>query len=78
MLDAAKFSMLKLATMTTNEAIAYFRTRAALARAIAVTPGAVSQWGEHPPIGRQYEIEVRTGGDLKADRDEVQVRAEAT
>jgi hypothetical protein len=28
-------------------------------------------WGERPPMSRQYELEVKTEGELKADRESV-------
>lgn len=59
--------------MTTAEAINHFKTTVALARALGVTPSAISQWGERPPLGRQYQIEVRTGGALRADRSKTNV-----
>ncbi len=57
--------------MTTSEAIAFFRSAANLARALGVTPGAISQWVKTDvlPEGRQYQVEILTGGALKADRN---------
>lgn len=52
--------------MTKQEAIAYFGGVTELAKALDIRPQAVSQWKEIPP-GRQYEIEVKTGGKLKAE-----------
>jgi DNA-binding transcriptional regulator YdaS (Cro superfamily) len=54
-------------TMKTNHAVKYFGSKAALARALGINKGAVSQWGERVPKGRAYQIEVMTGGRLKAD-----------
>jgi DNA-binding transcriptional regulator YdaS (Cro superfamily) len=56
--------------MTTEEAIQHFGGRKALADALGVWPQVIYQWGERPPMGRQYELEVRTSGVLKADREE--------
>lgn len=56
--------------MTTKEAISYFGGLKKLADAIGVWPQVIYQWGDHPPRARQYELEVKTGGDLKAG-DEV-------
>ena len=58
--------------MTTEEAIQHFGGRKALADALGVWPQVIYQWGERPPMGRQYELEVKTGGVLKADREEAQ------
>lgn len=53
--------------MTTQEAIAYFKTQTALARALCIRPAAVSQWGEYPPRLRQLELQQVTRGRLKAE-----------
>jgi len=53
--------------MKTQEAVEYFEGRKALADALGVWPQVIYQWGEYPPMARQYEIEVKTNGKLKAD-----------
>lgn len=53
--------------MRTIDAITYTGTATALAALLRVTPGAISQWGEFPPHGRQLQIERLTGGILKAE-----------
>lgn len=53
--------------MTTSNAVKYFGSKAAIARALGINKAAVSQWGETIPEGRAYQIEVLTGGKLKAD-----------
>lgn len=55
--------------MTTKEAITFFGSVGELARALNIWPHNVSRWGERPPMARQYEIEVKTGGVLRADND---------
>lgn len=57
--------------MTTQEAIQHYGGRKALAAALNVWPQVIYTWGERPPMARQYELEVKTGGKLRADRDEV-------
>lgn len=52
--------------MTKHEAIAYFGTQAALARALGVNRAAINGWGDKIPPGRQYQLEVITKGRLKA------------
>lgn len=52
--------------MTTKEAIAYFGGIKALADALHVWPQAIYKWGDEPPMAKQYELEVRTNGSLKA------------
>lgn len=54
--------------MTTKEAIDYFGGIKQLAEALAIWPHNVSRWGDRPPMSRQYEIEVKSGGKLEADR----------
>lgn len=53
--------------MKTELAVDYFGTKAAIADALGIKRSAVSQWGETIPQGRAYQIEVMTGGQLKAD-----------
>lgn len=53
--------------MTTAEAIAFFETATKLATALGIEKSAVSQWSEHPPIGRQAQIQLLSRGKLKAD-----------
>lgn len=53
--------------MTTKEVIDHFETQVAIARALGITQSAVSQWGDRPPMLRQYQIEIVTQGGLRAD-----------
>lgn len=56
--------------MKTQEAIQHFGGRKIdLAKAIGVSPSAITQWGEVPPMLRQFQIERITGGKLKAQPD---------
>jgi hypothetical protein len=55
--------------MTTNDAIAYFGGRRQLAEVLKIWPQVIYSWGEKPPMARQYELEVKTKGVLKADVD---------
>lgn len=54
--------------MTTQEAIDHYGGLRQLAQELGVWPQVIYQWGDHPPMGRQYEIEVKTGGKLKANQ----------
>ena len=53
--------------MTTKEATEFFGGIKALADALGVWPQAIYSWGDNPPMAKQYELEVRTQGALKAD-----------
>ena len=53
--------------MKTSEALHYFGGLKKLADAIGVWPQYIYSWKEHPPMGRQYQIEVITKGQLKAN-----------
>lgn len=53
--------------MTTTEATGFFGTATKLANALGIEKSAVSQWGEHPPLGRQAQIQLLSRGKLKAD-----------
>lgn len=54
--------------MTTKDAIAYYGSIKALADALGIWPHVIYRWGEHPPIARQYELEVKTKGALRAEK----------
>jgi DNA-binding transcriptional regulator YdaS (Cro superfamily) len=56
--------------MKTELAVDYFGTKAAIADALGIKKSAVSQWGDTIPKGRAYQIEVLTGGKLKADQSQ--------
>ena len=49
------------------DVINYLGSAAELARKLNISEAAVSQWGDTIPQGRAYQIEVVTGGALKAD-----------
>ena len=53
--------------MTTQDAINYYGSIKALAQALNIWPHTIYRWGAVPPMSKQYEIEVKTGGELKAD-----------
>lgn len=55
--------------MKTQEAIDYYGSVKKLADALGIWPQVIYTWGEKPPMARQYELEVKTEGALKADRD---------
>lgn len=56
--------------MTPDLLIAYFGGITATAKALGVKPPSVSEWKSNGvvPEGRQYQVEVLTGGELKAAR----------
>lgn len=54
--------------MTTTEAIEYYGSKRALAAELGVWPHVIYKWGQHPPMARQYELEVKTGGILRAEK----------
>jgi len=53
--------------MKTSEAVTYFGSIKNLSEALNIWPHNVSRWGDFPPMPRQYEIEVKTEGKLKAE-----------
>lgn len=55
--------------MTTKQAISFFGGVYKLAEALKISPPAVYQWGDRPPMLRQFEIERKTGGILTADKE---------
>lgn len=53
--------------MNKSDVLSYFSGVAATAKALGISHVAVSKWGDTIPQGRAYQIEVLTGGALKAD-----------
>jgi len=62
-----EYEHLGLKIMTTEEAKKYFGGIKGLATAIDVWPHVIYRWGKFPPMPRQYELEVKSGGKLKAE-----------
>ncbi|WP_323951406.1 Cro/CI family transcriptional regulator [Aeromonas veronii] len=54
--------------MQKSEVIEHFGTVTATAKALGISHVAVSKWAEQIPKGRAYQIEVLTGGKLKAEQ----------
>ena len=52
--------------MKTKEAISYFGGIKQLAKELEIWPHVIYRWGDNPPMARQYEIEVKTNGILRA------------
>lgn len=55
--------------MKTEEAINFFGGKKQLADALGVWPQVIYQWGEYPPLARQYELQVKTDNALLAETD---------
>ena len=53
--------------MKTREVFQFFGNGAQTAKQLGISHAAVYQWGERPPIMRQYHIEAVTRGRLKAE-----------
>jgi hypothetical protein len=62
-----EYEHLGLKIMTTDEAKQHFGGIKGLATAIDVWPHVIYRWGKFPPMPRQYELEVKSGGKLKAE-----------
>lgn len=54
--------------MRKTDAINYFGSASELAKKLNISEAAISQWGQNVPQGRAYQIEVLTGGKLKANQ----------
>jgi hypothetical protein len=52
--------------MKTQEAIDHYGSIKNLALALDIWPHNISRWGDCPPMSRQFELEVKTNGQLKA------------
>ena len=55
--------------MTTTQAIEYYGGIKQLAAALGIWAHVIYRWGEYPPMARQYELEVKTNGALRAEND---------
>lgn len=55
--------------MKTKEAIDHYGGIKQLAEALGIWPHVIYRWGDSPPMARQYELEVKTNGRLKADEN---------
>lgn len=53
--------------MRKTDVISHFKTAAAVAVALGITPEAVIQWGDVIPRGRAFELAALTGGALSVD-----------
>ena len=54
--------------MRKSEAIEFFGSQAAIARALGIEPPSVSLWAEDGvPVLRQLQLEALSGGKLRAD-----------
>lgn len=54
--------------MKTEDAIKHFDgKKIELAKALKISPSAVTMWGDEVPLLRQYQLERLTDGALKAD-----------
>lgn len=57
--------------MKTVDAVAHYGTKSALARALGITPQAVSQWPDIVPAVQAIKLEQLTRGELRAvDHDD--------
>lgn len=56
--------------MTTQQAIDHYGSIKGLADALGVWPQVIYRWGEHPPMARQYELQVKTKNKLKAQNND--------
>lgn len=54
--------------MTTEQVLAHYGNQMKVAGILNISRQAVNGWGERPPLPKQYELEVKSGGALKADR----------
>lgn len=57
--------------MKTDEAIEFFGGKKQLADALGVWPQVIYQWGEYPPLARQYELQVKSNGVLLVEANDV-------
>lgn len=53
--------------MRTDEVIRHFVTQKGVADALGMSQPSVALWREYPPPARQLQLEMLTGGALKAE-----------
>jgi DNA-binding transcriptional regulator YdaS (Cro superfamily) len=53
--------------MTKDEVIRHFGSVSATARALGIRQPSVTNWGKFPPADRQLQIQLVTGGKLRAE-----------
>jgi len=53
--------------VTKQEIVAHFGGVTATARALDIARQTVQRWKTRVPLGRQYEIQIITGGKLRAN-----------
>lgn len=63
--------------MRTEQAIQFYGSKAALARALNIRQPSIYSWGDLVPLGRAYELQDLTQGALKVDRSLYQKQSQA-
>ena len=56
--------------MKTKDVIEHFGSVRDVAEILRITVQSIYEWGDEPPIGRQYQIQVMTKGRLKVSQPE--------
>ena len=55
--------------MTTQEAVQFWGGPTRLAKALGITRDAVHKWKQYPPMDKQFQIMVLSGGRLAVTND---------
>jgi hypothetical protein len=55
--------------MTTQEAVQFWGGQTRLANALGITRDAVHKWKKYPPMDKQFQIMVLSGGRLAVTND---------
>lgn len=55
--------------MKTQDAIDFYGGVRQLAHELGIWPHVIYRWGDNPPMARQYELEVKTKGKLRAEKE---------
>lgn len=64
--------------MKTSNAVRFFGSQAALARALGIKPPSVCGWGEVVPRGRAYELLALTDGAIPLEAGDYEKPVEAS
>ncbi len=54
--------------MKTRDVAKFFGSKKKLAEALGIQPSAVTMWGDTVPESRQYQIQVLSQGQFRADK----------
>jgi hypothetical protein len=55
--------------MKVSDLLEIYPSKAAIARALKISPAALTKWGNEVPLLRQYELQAITAGRVQVDNN---------